>query len=164
MSFAYSSRQGFAWKPAIVATVLIVATMGLGQIATTPNLPWYNHLAKPWFTPPNYVFGPIWTVLYAVLGYLFYRILRLPDYVRGRNAAIGAFIVFLVVNTLWSYAFFLGHSYIGGLVDIAAQVVALIATVVLFGRLDRYSPLGFIPVAMWVGFATALNYEILLMN
>ena len=164
MSFAYSSRQGFAWKPAIVATVLIVATMGLGQIATTPNLPWYNHLAKPWFTPPNYVFGPIWTVLYAVLGYLFYRILRLPDYVRGRNAAIGAFIVFLVVNTLWSYAFFLGHSYIGGLVDIAAQVAALIVTVVLFGRLDRYSPLGFIPVAMWVGFATALNYEILQMN
>jgi tryptophan-rich sensory protein len=164
MTLAYSAPQGFAWKPAFAAAVLILVTMGLGQIATTPSLPWYDGLAKPWFTPPNWVFAPIWTVLYAVLGYLFYRIARLPDYVPGRNPAIAAFVVFLVVNTLWSYAFFFAHSYVLGLVDIAAQVAALITTVVLFGRLDRYSPLGFIPVAMWVGFATALNYEIWLMN
>ena len=164
MSLAYSSQPGFAWKPAVVSAALIIATMFLGQIATTPNLPWYDSLAKPWFTPPNWVFAPIWTVLYAVLGYLFYRIARLPDFIRGRNPAIAAFVVFLVVNALWSYAFFGLHSYVLGLVDIAAQVVALIATVVLFGRLDRYSPLGFIPVALWVAFATALNYQILLMN
>jgi tryptophan-rich sensory protein len=164
MTLAYSSPQGFAWKPAIVAAVLILATMALGQIVTTPNLPWYDNLTKPWFTPPNWVFAPIWTVLYAVMGYLFYRILRLADHTPGRNAAIMAFVALLIVNTLWSYAFFLAHSYVWGLVDIAAQVVALIATVVLFGRLDRYSPLGFIPVAMWVAFAAALNYEIMLMN
>ena len=98
------------------------------------------------------------------MGYLFYRVLRLPEHTPHRNAAIMAFVVLLIVNTLWSYAFFLAHSYVGGLVDIAAQVVALVATVVLFGRVDRYSPLGFIPVAMWVGFATVLNYQILQMN
>jgi len=164
MSLAYSAPQGFAWKPAAVSAALIIATMTLGQIVTTPNLPWYDNLAKPWYTPPNWVFGPTWTVLYALMGYLFYRILRLPEYVRGRNAAIMTFVALLIVNTLWSYAFFLAHSYVWGLIDIAAQVVAMIATVVLFGKLDRYSPLGFIPVAMWVGFATLLNFEILQMN
>src|ERR1700712_3807305 len=103
MSFAYSAPQRFAWKPAAIAAALILATMILGQLATTPNIPWYDSLAKPWFTPPNWVFAPIWTVLYAVMGYLFYRILRLPETVRGRNAAITAFVALLIVNTLWSY-------------------------------------------------------------
>jgi translocator protein len=165
MTFAdTASPQGFAWKSAAAAAVLILATMGLGHIATSPDLPWYDNLAKPGFTPPNWVFAPVWTVLYAVMGVLFYRVARLAPQTRGRTAALTAFIVLLVVNTLWSYLFFTAHSFVWGLVDIAAQAVALTTTVVLFARLDRLSPWGFLPVAMWVVFAGALNYQIWLMN
>ena len=160
MSLAYSTSRPFAWKPAAAAAVLVVATMGLGQIATTPNLPWYEEINKPWFTPPNWVFGPVWTVLYILMGYLFYRVARLPDYVRGRSAAIAAFAAFLVVNTLWSYAFFAARSPALGLVDLAAQWVAFVATVTLFGRLDRLARVAFLPVALWLAYATALNVAI----
>ncbi len=108
MSLAYTARAGLRVETGGCLHRARSSPDGLGQIATTPSLPWYDGLAKPWFTPPNWVFGPIWTVLYAVMGYLFYRILRMPDRTPGRSAAISAFVVLLIVNTLWSYAFFLG--------------------------------------------------------
>jgi translocator protein len=98
------------------------------------------------------------------MGWLFYRIACLPETTPGRSAALTSFVVLLVVNTLWSWFFFAGHSFVWGLVDIAAQAIALAATVVLFGRLARAAYAGFLPVAMWVIFAGALNYEIWRMN
>ena len=164
MSLAVSSSTSIARKPAAAAAGLVIAAMLLGQLATTPNLPWYYALNKPWFTPPNWVFGPVWTTLYALMGYLFYRIARLPDYVAGRGAAITAFVVLIVINTLWSYAFFAARSPALGLVDIFAQIAALAVTVVLFARIDRLAGVAFLPVALWVLYATALNVEIWRMN
>ena len=164
MTLAYSPPQGIAWKTAGAAAGLVIAAMLLGQLATTPNLPWYYSLAKPWFTPPNWLFGPVWTVLYALMGYLFYRIARLPDFVNGRTAALGAFVVLLVINTLWSFAFFAAHSPTLGLVDIVAQAAALIVTAILFARIDGFAGVAFLPVALWVAYAGALNFEIWRMN
>ena len=164
MSLAYPTTRSFAWRPALVAAGLVVAAMALGQVATMPNLAWYHSLQKPWFTPPDWVFGPVWTVLYVMMGYLFWRIARLPAYVNGRRAALAAFIGLLVVNVVWSYAFFAAHSPTLGLVDIAAQVVALAVTAALFSRVDGYEAVGFLPVALWVAYAGALNFEIWRMN
>ena len=164
MSLAYPSRQGVAWKPAAAGAVLVIAAMALGQLATMPNLPWYYGLDKPWFTPPNWVFGPVWTALYALMGYLFYRVARLPDYVQGRGAAVVAFVVLIAINTLWSFAFFAAHSPALGLVDIFAQIAALLVTVALFARVDGFAAAAFLPVGLWVLYATALNIEIWRMN
>ena len=164
MSLAYPAAKGVAWKPAAAAAGLVVAAMLLGQLATTPNLPWYYGLNKPWFNPPNWVFAPVWTTLYALMGYAYYRVARLPDYVQGRRAALTAFVVLIVLNTLWSYAFFAAHSPALGLVDIFSQIAALIVTTILFARLDRLAGATFLPLALWVLYATALNVEIWRMN
>ena len=163
MTLAYPSSRGFAWRPAALAVVLSIAAMGLGQIATTPNLPWYYALQKPWFTP-NWLFGPIWTALYLLMAYLFFRIARLASWARGRNPAIAAYVALLIVNAAWSFAFFAAHNPAYGLVDILAQVLLLATTVVLFNRLDGFAAAGFLPVALWVAYAGALNFEIWRMN
>ena len=164
MTLAYAPTRGFAWKPALAAAALVVAAMGLGQIATLPNLPWYETLRKPGFTPPNWVFGPVWTFLYVLMDYLFYRIARLPAAVEGRSAALGAFVLMFALNVSWSFAFFAAHSPIYGLFDIAAQALALLATILLFARVDGAAAAGFLPVAAWVAFASALNYEVWRLN
>jgi len=164
MTLAYPAARGFDWKSALAAAAIVVAAMGLGQIATMPNLPWYETLNKPSFTPPDWVFGPVWTVLYVLMGYLFFRIARLPSNVEGRNAALVAFAVLMAVNVGWSYAFFGAHSPTLGLADIVAQALALAATIALFGRIDGAAAAGFLPVAAWVAFAGALNYEIWRLN
>lgn len=138
--------------------------MGVGQIGTIPNLPWYETLAKPGFTPPNWVFGPVWTILYILMGYLFYRLARRPGRVEGRGAAVSAFAVLMVLNVGWTFAFFAAHSPGLGLIEIAAQALALVITIVLFARIDGPAAAGFLPLAAWVAFASALNYEIWRLN
>src|SRR5208337_5141207 len=90
----------------LLAVALIVIGSVLGQLATFPNLtPWYADLAKPSFNPPNSVFGPIWTALYLLMAFAFWRILRLPGLTPGRGAAIGVFLAQLALNVLWSFLF-----------------------------------------------------------
>ena len=112
---------------AAVAIGAVVVTSVLGQIATYPNLaPWYAGLAKPAFNPPNWVFGPVWTLLYVLMGVAFYRVLRSSDCAR-RSRAIWLFAAQLVLNMTWSFAFFAAHSPLLGLV--------VILTLILLGRL-----------------------------
>lgn len=150
---------------ALLAVALEVAASALGQIATFPNLvPWYEGLVKPPFNPPNAVFGPMWTTLYALMAFAFWRILRLPAATPGRRLAIALFLIQLGLNTLWSFLFFAGHSPGLGLIEIVLQEAAILATLVAFWRLDRLAAACLIPLALWVGFATALNFEIWRLN
>jgi translocator protein len=136
----------------------------LGQFATFPNLaPWYEGLAKPSFNPPNAVFGPVWTLLYALMALAFWRILILPRQ-RLRSIAIGLFLAQLALNVVWSFAFFAAHSPLLGLIDIIPQEILVVATMILFWRLDRLAGLCLLPLALWVGYAAALNVEIWRLN
>ena len=164
MTLAYPAPRAFSWKPALAAVALVAAAMGVGQIGTIPNLPWYHTLAKPDFTPPDWVFGPVWTALYVLVGYLFYRIARLPGRVEGRGAALSAFGVLMILNVGWTFAFFAAHSPGLGLVEILVQALALVVTIALFARIDGLAAAGFLPLAAWVAFASALNYEIWRLN
>ena len=99
--------------PFVSATLLtiaigaVAATSILGQIATYPNLtPWYAGLAKPSFNPPNWVFGPVWTTLYALMAFAFWRVLRIQDRSEERRWAIGGFLGQLALNAAWSWMFF----------------------------------------------------------
>src|SRR3954464_13161935 len=95
----------------LVAVLPVVAAGVLGSVATTPNIPtWYVILAKPGFTPPNWLFGPVWTLLYAMMAYAAWRVLSLPAREPGRRSAMTAFFVQLALNAFWSWAFFAAHS------------------------------------------------------
>jgi benzodiazapine receptor len=149
----------------LVAVLPVVAVAVSASLITQPNIPtWYAGLAKPAFTPPNWAFPVAWTALYAMMAYALWRILSLPANRPGRAAAIVAFFVQLALNGLWSFAFFGGRSPIAGLVVIAALIVAILATIRTFWRLDRTAGLLLVPYLAWVAYATLLNGTIWRLN
>jgi len=149
----------------VLAAGPVVGAALLGSLATTPNIaPWYDALAKPPLTPPNWAFGPAWTTLYILMAYALYRILRLEPGVPGRRAAIFVFFLQLVLNAAWSFAFFAARSPSLGLIVILPMEALLIATIVLFWRIDRVAGLLLAPTALWVAFASYLNAGIFVLN
>jgi len=152
-------------RMALVAIAVVFVASAVGGAATGPNIPtWYAAIEKPWFTPPNWVFGPVWTILYAMLAFAYWRILRLPPDEPGRRGAIAWFIAQITLNALWSVAFFGLRSPELGLVVIAALWVSIVGNMIAFMRLDRLAGWMFPPYLAWVSFAAALNVAIAYMN
>jgi translocator protein len=150
----------------LFAVLLIGWALVLGRLATSPNLaPWYAGLAKPSFNPPNVIFGPVWTAaLCLLMAFAVWRILRLPARTPGRGAAIAVFLAQLALNVLWSFLFFAARSPSLGLVDILPQWLLVVATIALFRPLDRLAAACLVPLALWVAFASLLNFEIWRLN
>lgn len=151
---------------ALFAIGIVATTSILGQIATYPNLIlWYAELAKPSFNPPNWIFAPVWTTLYALMAFALWRILRVqkPSDTH-RNYAIGLFLFLLILNAAWSWMFFGAHSPLLGLINIVPQFVVILATIFSFARLDRLAAICLLPLAAWVAFAGVLNTAIWLLN
>lgn len=152
---------------AVFAIAIVAATSILGQIATYPNLiPWYAGLAKPDFNPPNWIFAPVWTTLYALMAFALWRILRGRKQRLGTHHyyAIGLFFLLLALNAAWSWMFFWAHSPLLGLINIVPQFVVILATVVSFARIDRLAAISLLPLAAWVAFAGVLNAAIWFLN
>lgn len=142
----------------------VVAASAIGQLATYPNLaPWYAGLVKPPFNPPNWVFGPVWTSLYALMAFAACRILRLPPS-PARRLALMLFFVQLALNTAWSWMFFGAHSPLLGLLNILPQFAVIVAAVIAFVWLDRVAGWCLVPLAAWVGYASVLNAALWWLN
>jgi tryptophan-rich sensory protein len=151
---------------AVLALAVVAATSIVGQIATYPNLaPWYAGLVKPSFNPPNWIFAPVWTTLYALMAFALWRILRvrMPSGMH-RRYMVGLFFLLLALNAAWSWMFFWAHSPLLGLINIVPQLGVVIATVVSFSRVDRLAAFCLLPLAAWVAFAGVLNTAIWLLN
>ena len=150
---------------AAIAICVVFAASFIGNAATMPNIPtWYAEIQKPWFTPPNWLFGPVWTLLFTALIVAFYRILRVDPQTPGRRRAIIIFVVQIAFNALWSIAFFGMRSPGLGLVVIVFLWSSIVANMIAFRRLDRLSSWAFPPYLAWVSFAGALNLAIYMMN
>ena len=122
---------------ALIAIAAVATAMVVGQIATYPNLaPWYASLTKPSLNPPNWIFGPVWTTLYLLMAFSVWRVLCLPAD-SMRRMALTLFFIQLTLNAAWSWMFFAANSPLLGLVNIVPQFALIIATVVVFYRLDR---------------------------
>lgn len=146
-----------------LAIAPVVAASVIGSLATLPNIPgWYVTIAKPWFTPPNWIFGPVWTALYTIMAYAFYRILRQPA--GGRAWPIAAFLIQIALNAGWSVAFFGGRSPSLGMIAIIPLCLSVAWTLVLFWRRDGIAGVLLAPYLAWVSFAGALNFEIWRLN
>lgn len=143
----------------LIVSVLICEAAGLlGSLATFSSLSsWYAFLNKPSFNPSPEIFGPVWTILYLLIGISFYL-------VWVRKGKLVYFWIQLVLNTLWSYLFFGLHSPALALLDIVALLVAIILTIKSFYK--AYPPAGLIllPYLAWVVFATVLNFSIWRLN
>lgn len=149
---------------AIVSVLVVAGASIAGQIATYPNLAsWYFALAKPPFNPPSWVFAPVWTALYALMALALWRVLRCPPEL-ARRVALIFFFVQLALNALWPWMFFGARSPALGLVNIGPQLLVVLATIVLFYRLDSIAAWCLVPLAAWVAFAGVLNLSIWWLN
>ena len=148
----------------VVALAICFGAAYLGQLATTPNIDtWYAGLAKPSFNPPNAIFPVVWTVLYAMMAVALWLVWRTPPSA-ARAVGIAAFVVQLVLNVAWSWAFFGAHSPLLGLVVIVALIAAIVWTVLSFRRTSGLAAILMLPYLVWVSFATVLNASILALN
>jgi tryptophan-rich sensory protein len=156
-----------AGKDLLALALLVGICLGIGglggAVTASSVTEWYPTLNKPSFNPPNWVFGPVWTTLYAMMGIAAWRVWRMAD----RDTARGPLAVFalqLAVNLGWSVAFF-------GLRDpgLAVTVILVLdllvlATVLMFRRIDGLAALLLMPYLAWISFATILNIAIWRLN
>ncbi len=136
----------------------------LGSALTEPNLGWYATLAKPGFTPPNAVFPVAWTVLFVLMAVSAWLVWRADAPDGDKRTALTWFGVQLVLNTGWTFAFFFMQSTAAGLAAILVLLVAIVITIVFFARVSRPAALLLLPYVLWVGFATALNAGVWILN
>jgi tryptophan-rich sensory protein len=152
------------WKLA-VSIIACLAAGAIGSIFTRQAIPtWYATLEKPAFNPPNWLFAPVWTLLYIMMGVAAFLVWRKGLENRQVRIALIVFLVQLVLNVLWSVVFFGLESPLYGMVVIAALWVAILLTVLMFYRISLAASALMWPYLLWVTFAAVLNVSIWLLN
>jgi benzodiazapine receptor len=124
---------------------------------------WYASLVKPAWTPPNAVFGPVWTVLYVLIGVAAWMVWRKAGF-SGAAVPLVLFIAQLVLNSLWSYLFFGAQQPMWAFFEIVVLWVVIVITMLAFWRVRPAAGALLIPYACWVGFASALNLQLWRLN
>ncbi len=149
----------------ICAIALPLAAGAIGSFFTMPAIPeWYATLTKPELAPPNWVFGPVWTTLYVLMGVAFFLVWRRGFTESGVRLAAGIFIFQLILNTAWSIVFFNLRSPGGALIVIVFLWTAILITMFSFARFSRLAAWLLVPYLAWVSFASYLNYAIWTLN
>ena len=156
------------WNRAFEMLIGILLCEGVGLIAgwvtQTSVTTWYPMLQKPAFTPPGWIFAPVWTVLYALMGIAAVLIWWRRSEDRTTQAALTLFAVQLLVNGSWSFAFFGAQSPGLGLIVILILLALVAWTTLRFYRSRRIAGVLLLPYLLWVGYATALNAGIWILN
>lgn len=151
-----------SWLVLVLFLILVVGGGLLIGSQTTPG-DWYAKLEKPWFNPPNWIFGPVWTVLYVLIAVTGWRVwTRRREMGSGVPAAIWS--LQLVTNFFWSPVFFSAHQIGIALAIICFLLVCIVAFIAATLRRDALSAALFVPYLLWVSFATLLNAAILMLN
>ncbi|HVY72651.1 MAG TPA: TspO/MBR family protein [Candidatus Paceibacterota bacterium] len=151
---------------ALVGWILLAEAAGaVGSLVTVPSiLAWYATLARPELAPPNWVFGPVWTTLFLLMGIAAFLVWRTRTRAKGSTKALWAFAIQLALNVLWSFLFFGLHSPGGAFVEIILLWAAILYTIVLFAKVSKPAAYLLIPYIAWVSFAGYLNFMIWVLN
>jgi len=149
----------------LAASILLCQLAGfLGSLFTTPVIPtWYRTLNKPSFTPPNWIFGPVWISLYILMGISLFIVWRRTDHPKFRMAFVFFFVQF-ILNILWLVAFFGLKSPLLGLIDIVLLWIAILLTILNFFKVSKFAGVLLIPYLLWVSFAILLNFSLWILN
>jgi tryptophan-rich sensory protein len=137
----------------------------LGSLFTAPAIAgWYAMLAKPALAPPDWVFAPVWTTLFLLMGVAAFVVWRHAMHRRLGKEALAVFALQLALNVLWSALFFGLHNPGLALAEIAVLSAAILWSVLLFNKVSRIAALLLLPYLAWVSFAAYLNYAIWILN
>lgn len=148
----------------LVGYILLIEIIGaIGTIATNPAIPtWYAGLNKPFFNPPNWLFGPVWTLLFALLGINLY-LLKRSDKSKAKEA-VKIFWYQMVLNVTWSFMFFGLKNPFLGLINIVFLLYFILRLYKSSLKVSKTTAYLILPYIAWVSFATILNFSILLLN
>jgi len=168
-TFVLNLRQGIHVKSndalKLVASLLLsFSAAALGSLATTAQSEWYVKLAMPSFTPPGWVFGPVWTVLYTFMGVAFFLVWRRGFSGKAGLAALVCFLVQLALNAAWTLLFFRLQSPAFAFADILLLLAAIQLTILSFSWVSKVAACLLIPYLAWVTFAAVLSGAIWRLN
>ncbi|MDE2498581.1 MAG: tryptophan-rich sensory protein [Alphaproteobacteria bacterium] len=161
---AVAYLNGFAGRLTVLGLILAPFLAGaIGAYFTMPNIAtWYAFLTRPWWTPPAYVFGPVWTALYALMAVAIYLAWRSGGAERRLIASV--FVAQLVLNALWSIVFFGMHSPAMALAVIAMLWLSIAWLIMLVAPRARTAAWLLVPYLLWVSYAATLNLGIVVLN
>jgi benzodiazapine receptor len=150
----------------LLFSIIVCEAVGIfGALFTTSAIPtWYAGLKKPSFSPPNWIFGPVWTLLYALMGIAAYLIWQQGIAKSAVRQALFLFTLQLILNFLWSFFFFKLQLPIYALIEILLLWVLILATIISFYQINKTAGFILVPYLLWVSFATLLNFYIVKLN
>lgn len=153
------------WPRLIFAIVLCEAAGIIGSVFTFSAIPtWYASLIKPSFNPPSWVFGPVWTILYLLMGISLYLIISKGLKKKEIKAAVNLFVWQLIANCAWSIIFFGMKNVQLALIEIIVLLVLVFTTIQKFYMINRVAAYLLVPYFLWGNFATLLTYSIWILN
>lgn len=148
----------------IIAILICLGAGGFGAMATTPEIDgWYKTITKPSWNPPAFIFGPVWTTLYILMGISVWLVWRRNDF-KVTKIPLALFAIQLILNIAWSWIFFSWHQLGWAFVDIIALWIAILATILSFLKVSKQAGYLLLPYFAWVSFASVLNFTIWQLN
>ncbi len=147
----------------ILSITVCLAVGGISGFVTANEIPgWYVNISKPSFNPPNWIFGPVWTALYIMMGIAFFLVWK--SNVPVKEKAYLFFGLQLILNFFWSILFFSMHALGVALIEIILMWVSILLTIVSFYPISKPAAYLLIPYLLWVSFASVLNFSIWKLN
>ena len=149
-----------------VASILVCFLPGtIGSWFTYPAIAgWYAYVNKPFFNPPNWIFGPVWSLLYLLMGISLFLVWQSKGKKKVLQEAYKLFFLQLGLNTLWSLIFFGLKNPTFAFLEVLLLWASIYATMRIFLKINRTAGLLLVPYLLWVSFATCLNLAIVLLN
>ncbi|KPJ55477.1 TspO protein [Parcubacteria bacterium DG_74_2] len=150
----------------LVVSILVCQWAGIvGSLFTSPAIAsWYATLEKPSFNPPNWIFAPVWTLLFLLMGIALYFVWNSEIESNKKRIAILIFAVQLVLNIFWSILFFGLQSPLYAFIEIIILWLAILLTIISFYKISKPAAELLLPYILWVSFAAVLNFSILILN
>jgi translocator protein len=148
-----------------ISIAIPLSAAAIGSLFTFESIStWYQTIEKPWFTPPSWVFGPAWTLLYILMGVALFAVWRTDGNREAKKIAFTTFSAQLFLNVLWSYLFFGLRSPQFAFVEIMVLLAAIAVTIVAFSKISKLAAVLMLPYGGWVTFASLLNLQVWLLN
>jgi len=153
------------WWKFGVSIVLVWIAGGLGSLFTASSVStWFTTLAKPSFNPPNWLFGPVWTILYFMIGVSLFLVWTTKANKNLKRKAYWIFGIQLVLNSLWSVAFFGAQNPALAFIVIVLLWISILLNIIEFYKIRKSAGYLLVPYILWVSFAAVLNFAIWMLN
>ncbi|HOY05493.1 MAG TPA: tryptophan-rich sensory protein [Saprospiraceae bacterium] len=163
MTQAVSNISSF-WKWVIAVVICEAAGIVSALISMTAMNPWFDTLNKPSWNPPAYLFGPVWTFLYVLMGTALWLIWKSDAPEKEKKSAEIVFAIQLFLNFWWSIIFFRYHELALAFAEVILLLITIAITIFRFAPISRTAAWLMVPYISWVSFASMLNYTIWMMN